>query len=194
MPVSAEERRFATRIECYHDHDPALSDGKNSREKAGFRPTRSERTSLKSSLKAALLVAFLGAMIAQAADTPQQIVQRHVDTIRKGDINAVMADFADDAVLVAEPGIFSGSRPATEATATTGKNNVRKFYEMLVDKDHFAAVKSMEPRIEQLSGEVAILHWTQFPGTPKQVTGMDIFVVRNGKIVIQSLYVDPPKH
>jgi ketosteroid isomerase-like protein len=149
---------------------------------------------LNKSLKAALLLACLGVMIAQAADTPKQVVQRHVDTIRKGDVNAVMADFADDAVLVAEPGIFPGSRPASEATATVGKSNVRKFYEMLIDKDHFAAVKSMDPRIEQLSDEVAILHWAQFPGTPKQVTGIDVFVVRNGKIAIQSLYVDPAKH
>jgi ketosteroid isomerase-like protein len=133
-------------------------------------------------------------MMVQAADTPKQIVQRHVDTIRKGDVNAVMADFADDAVLVAAPGIFPVGRPASEATATVGKKNIRKFYEMLVDKGHFPAVKSMDPRIEQLSDEVAILHWTQFRGTPQEVTGMDIFVVRNGKVVIQSLYVDPAKH
>jgi hypothetical protein len=149
---------------------------------------------VKNSLKAALLLICLGAAILQAADTPKDVVQRHVDTIRKGDLNAVMVDFADDAILVAEPGMFPGSRPATEATANTGKQNIRKFYEMLVDKDHFAAVSGMDPHIEQLSNEVAILHWTQFKGTPKQVTGMDIFVVRNGKIVLQSLYVDPPKH
>ena len=66
--------------------------------------------------------------------------------------------------------------------------------EVLTDKDHFAAARSMEPLIEQLSDEVAILHWKQFPGTPREVSGLDIFVVRNGKVVIQSVYVDPAKH
>jgi ketosteroid isomerase-like protein len=132
-------------------------------------------------------------MMVQATDTPKQVVQRHVDAIRKGGVDGVMADFADDAVLVAAPGIFPSSRPASEATATVGKKNIRKFYEMLIDKDHFPAVKSMDPRIEQLSDEVAILHWKQFPGTPQEVTGIDIFVVRDGKVVIQSLYLDPAK-
>ena len=130
----------------------------------------------------------------QAADTPKQIVQRHVDLVHKGDVNGVMADFADDAVLLASPGVFPGSRPASEATATVGKKNIRGFYEVLTDKDHFAAARSMEAVIEQLSDEVAILHWKQFPGTPQQVSGLDIFVVRNGKVAIQSVFVDPAKH
>jgi len=145
-------------------------------------------------MKAALLLACLGAMIVQAADTPKQVVQRHVAMVQKGDVNAVMADFAADAVLVASPGVFSGTRPASEATATDGNKNIRKFYEILTDKDHFAAAKSMVSQIEQLSDEVALLHWKQFPGTPQEVSGLDIFVVRNGKVAIQSIFVDPPKH
>ncbi len=130
----------------------------------------------------------------QAADTPKQIVQHHVDTIRKGDINGVMTEFSEDAVLLAAPGIFPSSRPASEATVTVGKKNIRKFYEMLTDKDHFTAVRGMDARIEQISDEVALLHWIQFRGTPQEITGIDIFVVRNGKVIIQSLYVDPAKH
>jgi hypothetical protein len=65
---------------------------------------------------------------------------------------------------------------------------------MLTDKDHFTAVRGMDARIEQISDEVALLHWIQFRGTPQEITGIDIFVVRNGKVIIQSLYVDPAKH
>ena len=39
----------------------------------------------------------------------------------------------------------------------------------------------------------ARLRWTQFKGTPRQVTGEDIFVVRGGRISYQAILVDPAR-
>jgi hypothetical protein len=33
----------------------------------------------------------------------------------------------------------------------------------------------------------------QFKGTPKEISGYDVFVVRDGKIVFQSVTVNPAK-
>jgi len=37
------------------------------------------------------------------------------------------------------------------------------------------------------------MHWVQFKGTPKEISGYDVFVVRSGKIVFQSVTVNPAK-
>jgi hypothetical protein len=36
------------------------------------------------------------------------------------------------------------------------------------------------------------MHWVQFEGTPKKVSGTDVFVIRNGKVISQSVLVNPP--
>lgn len=51
----------------------------------------------------------------------------------------------------------------------------------------------MQTRIEPDGGDVALLRWVQFKGTPKQVTGEDVFVVRGDKILYQAILVDSAK-
>jgi hypothetical protein len=38
-----------------------------------------------------------------------------------------------------------------------------------------------------------LMKWAQFPGTPKEVAGTDIWVIRGGKIISQVVLVNPPK-
>lgn len=60
----------------------------------------------------------------------------------------------------------------------------------LTNKDNFDAVRSMVTTIEPHGDDVAVLHWTQFKGTPHEGSGQDIFVVHSGKVVFQDIIPD----
>jgi ketosteroid isomerase-like protein len=133
-----------------------------------------------------LLLAAAGMSALHAADSAQTLTQRHVDVIRTGDVDKLVADYADDAVALTPPGLFS-SRPATEEGIAEDKAELKKLFELLCGPKYFTAVKGMDARIERVSDTVAVLHWTQFKGTPQQLSGIDVFVTKNGKIVTQWL-------
>src|SRR5215472_14479490 len=136
--------------------------------------------------KVITLLAAATAMVLHAADDAQTLAQRHVDVIRTGDVEKLVADYADDAVALTPPGLFS-SRPANEEGIAQGKAELRKLFALLCGPKYFIAVKGMDARIERISDTVAILHWVQFKGTPQQLSGMDVFVTKNGKITTQWL-------
>ncbi len=133
-----------------------------------------------------LLLAAASAAMLQAADDAKTLAQRHVDVIRTGNLDKLMADYADDAVALTPPGLFS-SRPATEEGIAEGKAEIKKLFALLCGPKYFTAVKGMEAKIERVSDTVAILHWIQFKGTPQQLSGEDVFVTKNGKITMQWL-------
>jgi len=55
-----------------------------------------------------------------------------------------------------------------------------------------AAVNSPALVRLKVSDTVAILHWTQFRGTPQQVSGEDVFITKNGKIATQWIGAGAP--
>ena len=133
-----------------------------------------------------LLLAVAGITVLHAADDARTHAQRHVDVIRTGDVDKLIADYADDAVALTPPGLLS-SRPANEEGFAEGKAEIKKLFELLCGPKYFTAVKGMDARIEKVSDTIAILHWTQFKGTPQQLSGTDVFVAKNGKITTQWL-------
>ena len=134
-------------------------------------------------LTAALMLA---AIAAAAATTPAQVVAHHVDVIKKGDLEAVMSDYADDAVVVTPPGLMP-SAGKTNPGVFVGKTEVRKVFVLLTDKNHLPDVSSMVSTIESRPDGVAVMHWVQHKGLPNQVAGEDIFLVRDGKVIFQDL-------
>jgi len=131
------------------------------------------------------------AAILNAADDAQTLTQRHVDVIKTGNVDKLVADYADDAVALTPPGLFS-SRPANEEGIAQGKAEIKKLFQLLCGPKYFAGVKSMDARVEKVSDTVAILHWTQFRGTPQQVSGEDVFITKNGKITTQWIGAGAP--
>jgi hypothetical protein len=111
--------------------------------------------------------------------------------IRTGNVDKLVADYADDAVALTPPGLFS-SRPPTEEGIAQGKTEIKKLFQLLCGPKYFTAVKGMDARIEKVSDSVAILHWTQFKGTPQQISGEDVFITKNGKITTQWLGAGVP--
>jgi ketosteroid isomerase-like protein len=49
------------------------------------------------------------------ARTPQEILQHHGETLGAGDLEGVLADYTDDAVLITPQGTFTGAAGARDA-------------------------------------------------------------------------------
>jgi ketosteroid isomerase-like protein len=137
---------------------------------------------------ATLALAIVPAVAQAAPATPVAVVQHHVAAMKKGDLPAIMSDYAPDAVVVAPHGLVSGVS-ARGAQVFVGSANARRVFATLTDKVHHPGVVTMQTAIEPGGPGVALLHWVQFKGTAQQVAGEDVFVVRGGRIVHQAILV-----
>jgi ketosteroid isomerase-like protein len=132
----------------------------------------------------------LGGVAAASAATPTQVVQHHVAVMKKGDLAAIMSDYASNTIVIAPPGLVRGQ--STKGVGVfVGAADARRVFATLTDKDHHSGVRTMETNISPGGPDIARLRWVQFKGTPQQVSGEDIFVVRGGKIAYQAILVDP---
>jgi ketosteroid isomerase-like protein len=144
---------------------------------------------MPTSLRILALPLALGGALAASAATPVEVVQHHVAMMKKGDLPAIMRDYAADTVVIAPPGLVRG-QPATGAGVFVGAADARRVFATLTDKDHHPGVRTMQTSIRPGGPGVARLRWAQFKGTPQQVSGEDIFVVRGGRIAYQAILVD----
>lgn len=142
-------------------------------------------------------IALMGTVVtmgaAYAADSGVPAIDRHVAAMRAGNLDGVMADYADNAVVMTPHGVAPGQKAGGQLDIFTGKANVRKLFAVLTDKDHVPGGKSMAVHYEPRGADTTLMFWEQFPGTPNAVSGMDVFVVRGGKIIFQNVTIDPPK-
>jgi hypothetical protein len=148
---------------------------------------------MQTTLKMAALF-LLAAPIVAHADDAKQVLDRHVAGMKKGDLEAVMADYADNAVVITPHGIAPGQKAASSVDVFPGKANARKLFSVLTDKDHVGGNRSMKTRYEDRGNDVTAMYWRQNQGTPQDVSGVDIFVIRDGKIAFQDVTVDATPH
>lgn len=123
---------------------------------------------------------------AAAAVTPtaeadmKAAIDRHVTNVKAGNVDGVMADYADDAIMVSPPGLVN------PVGTFVGKEHVREFFTWLASPANLPGAQSMETTNEMVGPDTILFHWTQWPGTAKEVKGTDVFVFRNGKIIFQT--------
>jgi ketosteroid isomerase-like protein len=144
----------------------------------------------KSLWTAVVMGLAVGGAAAASAATPAQVVAHHVAVMKKGDLPAIMSDYAADAIVISPPGLVAGQQPAKGPGIFSGSASARRVFATLTDKTHHPGVVGMETRIEPVGNDVALLHWVQFKGTAQQVSGEDVFVVRHDKITYQAILVD----
>jgi len=133
---------------------------------------------------AVILASFLGIGSAAAADT--KILDHHIANMKAGNLEGVLSDYAPDAVVVTPPGLANASGVFVGPEA-------RKLFAVLTDKDHVPGNKSMQSHFESAGPDTTLMYWVQYKGTPKEVAGHDVFVVRGGKVVFQAVIIDPAK-
>ena len=131
-----------------------------------------------------LLVGAIAAPAFAGADT--KILDHHVANMKSGNLEGVLSDYAPDAVVVGPAGMV------TPDGVFVGPN-VRKLFSVLTAKDNLPGNKSMQTRYQDAGPDTTIMHWVQFKGTAKEVSGYDVFVTRGGKIAFQVVTVNAKK-
>lgn len=108
-----------------------------------------------------------------AGRSPEAVVRHHIEAGNKGDLTAVMSDYAANAVV-----LESGQ-------AIQGKPAITKLLDGLLgpsakQKLHIDPVKIWS------EGDVGMVNWTANGGALK---GSDSFLVRGGKIQVQAVFI-----
>ncbi len=162
--------------------------------RVGFGTRNVLKTSLKliSFLALAVLVPAQPAMD-HTAVTPRQAVERHIKGMQTGNVDMATEPYAEDAVVMTPPGSFPPGTKSLEPGIATGKSDIRKFFASLLNADHGVAAKGMIWHLDPTPEGGIVMHWTQLKGTPQQVDGIDMFMVRDGKIIFQAIGLNAPK-
>jgi uncharacterized protein (TIGR02246 family) len=135
-----------------------------------------------------LLSAASAITLASAAEpgsrTPEQVVRNHFSAAAARDLDAVVSDYADDAVLITADGIVHG------------KDGVRAAFTQLLRSPQPGArpaetrsARDNGPQIlvSHFTHEFAWLIWAQNPGKPNEVRGVETYQVRRGKIELETV-------
>ena len=115
-----------------------------------------------------------------------KVLDHHVTHMKTGNLTEVLADYAPDAVVVTPAGMISPNG------VFIGKDT-RKLFAALTSKENLPGNKTMQVTYETLAPDTTLMRWVQFKGTAKEVSGYDVFVIRGGKIVFQTVTVNPQK-
>jgi ketosteroid isomerase-like protein len=104
--------------------------------------------------------------------TPQEIFQHHAEALIAGDIDEIVADYADDAVFITPGGVLRG------------KDGVRQGFTSLL-ADLPAAKWDVPTQI--FEGDVLFIEWNAVSASTRAMDGIDTFVFADGKIRAQTV-------
>ena len=107
-----------------------------------------------------------------AAESTAEVVGRHVQAFVAGDIETLMADFADDALLCTPDG------------ALRGHDAIRGFFEQALPLFPPGST-TMDVRQQIVDGDVFYAVWTASSPAVEVPFAVDVFIVRDGKLAYQ---------
>ncbi len=106
------------------------------------------------------------------ARTPEEVFAHHAQALGAGDLDEIVADYADDAVFI------------TPAGVQRGKDGIRSaFTQLLADVPD--AAWSLKTQIYE--GDVLFLEWAADAGSTLVEDGIDTFIFRDGLIRLQTV-------
>jgi len=104
--------------------------------------------------------------------TPEEVFAHHAQALGAGDLDEIVADYADDAVFI------------TPAGVKRGKDGVRVgFTELLADVPN--AKWDLPTQIYE--GDILFLEWSADSAATRVEDGIDTFVFRDGLIRVQTV-------
>ena len=110
--------------------------------------------------------------MAATTRTPQEVFQHHAEVLIGGDIDGIVEDYADDAVLITPDGTLRG------------KDGVRQGFEKLL-ADLPNADWDVPTQI--FEGDVLFIEWNAKSENTRAEDGIDTFVFRDGEIAVQTV-------
>jgi ketosteroid isomerase-like protein len=105
--------------------------------------------------------------------TTQQVFDHHLEALLRGDIAAVMSDYADDAVLMAIDRVYAG------------KAEILSFFANLATTMPNLTLQSTGL---QVHGDMVLVSWTAESDTMCCPAGNDTLVIRDGQICAQTVW------
>ncbi len=103
-----------------------------------------------------------------STDETRTVVERHMATLRSGDIDAVMEDYTDESVFIINMGgVF------------TGRQAIRPFFEASAGMPGFTEIAAFA------EGDAYYVTWS----ADGIQLGSDTIIVRDGKIALQTVVV-----
>jgi hypothetical protein len=114
----------------------------------------------------------VAAAVAGSVDSTETVVGRHIQAFFGGDIEAIMADFANDALICTPEG------------AIRGRSAIRAFFEHVLPGFPPGATK-VDVKQQIVDGELLYAVWTSSSPKLDVPFACDVFVVRDGKLVYQ---------
>ncbi|CAM4474941.1 SnoaL-like domain protein [Mycobacterium basiliense] len=108
--------------------------------------------------------------------TPQEVFVHHGRALATGDLDEIVADYADDSVL------------PTSAGVARGKDAIRKVFATLLDDLPNAA---WDLKSQVFEGDLLFLEWAAESADNRVDDGVDTFVFRDGMIRAQTVRYTP---
>ena len=104
----------------------------------------------------------------------EDVLHHHLAAFGAGDVDEMLKDYTDDSLLITADGTIRGLGPLREAfTGFLGGLFAPGTYEFTMDAEH-------------IEGEVAFITWHAVCASFDIPLGVDTFVVRDGKIAVQT--------
>jgi len=104
--------------------------------------------------------------------TPQEVFAHHARALTAGDLDEIVADYADDSVLITPGGVMRG------------KDGVRAAFVKLLEDVPNAA---WDLKTQIYEGDVLFLEWVADSAVSRVDDGVDTFVFRDGMIRVQTV-------
>jgi len=107
-------------------------------------------------------------------DTTRQVLEHHLRALAAGDLDAIVSDYTDDSTLIGPDGVVKG-RQAIRASFERGLDSLFKpgTYEFTLDTT-------------QVADDIAYIVWHANCAAMDIVFGTDTFLIRDGKIAVQT--------
>jgi ketosteroid isomerase-like protein len=106
------------------------------------------------------------------ARTPQEIFAHHAEALMAGDVDEIVADYADDAVFITPDGVLRG------------KDGVRNGFTALLEDLPDAA---WDVPTQIYEGDVLFIEWSAVSARTKATDGVDTFVFAGDAIRVQTV-------
>jgi ketosteroid isomerase-like protein len=104
--------------------------------------------------------------------TPEEVFQHHAVALGAGNLDEIVADYADDAVFITPAGIRRGKDGIREA-----------FAELLADVPNAA----WQLKTQIYEDDALFLEWAAISAATKVEDGIDTFIFRDGLIRLQTV-------
>jgi hypothetical protein len=111
-------------------------------------------------------------MGATTTRTPQEVFQHHGETLVAGDLDGIVSDYSDDAIIISPDEVLRG------------KDGVRRAFEKLLGDLPNAEWELLSTSFED---DILLLEWKATSEKTKAEDGIDTFVFRDGMIRVQTL-------